>query len=617
MHNVDLHRKSSLDDPDKILGHCFKQFKLREAYPHFFFKVKKSRFGPPRCRRRIIIAPPMRGSVPSSPKPPSDIPCDLKEKAPVLEIPPQAKDEEEEDELQQLEAWIEERKKLQDLLNNCVNLEEWLTAKQPVSNLEASVLGKIKEGKEPKEVKMEPALEAVKSIEHLMPKRDKGRSIPRLNIPYPDSLRTLQSLLHKQKLKLVDLFNKADRTKSMKFKRADFIKIIQSTKVPISKNDLEDIVIYLSSLKKGNYITSDDLAECQKIWMDSLRDQWKQTKETKQGTKQSSVTVSKAASIAHSKAKLLSSQINYLEVPPINTETDRMHLTYNQMEMIGKRYREMRRKLKRKIDPLDFAEQCRMVRTGDIAVDGHCMPSTMEGEMGELVDKHRLVCHLVWTQCVKLCEKYKVPLTEKLLKRALLYPGDRLLREGNSFRKIRQPGGYYSTAPHPQTPSSDEESGKTAVQKGKPKAEKEELKAEKTVKCRWMSFTEFRKLMRYRSKRLLPPMDLWKNRTIYENLFETPETLEEQYVERQLWKMFSFLNPLTDANSFWPGHLLDKLRLYSPQMEHDNGNALFSRVSRTRPVYPGMYTPDRSWKVSDQGYLTYGDPDSRKHYYYI
>lgn len=37
---------------------------------------------------------------------------------------------------------------------------------------------------------------------------------------------------------------------------------------------------------------------------------------------------------------------NHLGAPPINTEMDSMHLTYNKMEEVGKRYREVRRKLK-------------------------------------------------------------------------------------------------------------------------------------------------------------------------------------------------------------------------------------------------------------------------------
>lgn len=39
-------------------------------------------------------------------------------------------------------------------------------------------------------------------------------------------------------------------------------------------------------------------------------------------------------------------QTRYLEAPPINTEVDRMHLTYTKMEEVGKRYKEVRRQLK-------------------------------------------------------------------------------------------------------------------------------------------------------------------------------------------------------------------------------------------------------------------------------
>nr|XP_060622244.1 EF-hand calcium-binding domain-containing protein 12 isoform X1 [Anolis sagrei ordinatus] len=613
MHADDVPKEPPLPNPDEILGHCFKQFKLREAYPHYFFKVKKSRFGPPRSRRRIFIAPPMRGKAPFKPVLQPHMPCGLTEKAHTLEFPSEDEVSSEEDEIQKLDAFIEERRQLWDFLNNCVDLEEWLNAKLPGTELEASVLGRIKEDKEPKEVKMEATLEAVKSIEHLMPKRQRYKTIPLITMPYPESLKTLQNLLHKQKMKLVDIFNKADRTNTMKFKRADIIRIIQATNVPISNNDLEDVVIYLTSLQKGNCVTGDELTECQRIWMESLR---KQTKETKQDTRVPCVP--KASSIARSKSKLALHQMDYLEVPPTNTEPDRMPLTYSEMEVVGKRYRDMRRLLKMKINPLDFAEQCRMVRTGDRAVDEHCLPSTMEGEVGELVDKHRLACHLVWTQCVKLCRKYGIPISEKALKKGLLYPGDKILRDGNHFRKMRQPGGYYSKSLRPEPSSSDEESRSTSpVKKGKPKVteEKEDLEEGKPLKYRWMSYAEFRRLMRNRSKRILPPVNFWKNRTIYESILQTPEMVEEEYIERELMKMFTFLNPLTDPNNFWPGHLLDKL--YFPEMEHDGGHPLFHRVSRKLPVYPSIYTPDRSWPVNDQGYVTYGDPDSRKHDYYI
>nr|XP_020647059.1 EF-hand calcium-binding domain-containing protein 12 [Pogona vitticeps] len=620
-------KESPVENLDGVLDHCFKQFKLREAHPHFFLKVKGNRFGPPRSRRRILIAPPMRGGTPGLPQSWPSVPSGPEEKKVLrLETTPEAEDKtsKEEEDMQELEAWIEERKKLQDLLKNCVSLEEWLTAKQPISQLEVNVLGRIRENREAKTANAEAKLAAVSSIEHLMPKRAKKRIVPLIHAPYPESLITLQMLLHKQKLKLVDLFNKADRSKSMKFKRADFIRIIEATKVPISKSDLEDIILFLTTSTKGNYITSDDLAECQRIWADKIRDQWKNTKESKPDRKELPLGGPKAASVStkrvssgQNKAKELPVHIDCLQVPPPNTEPECVHLTYNQMEMVGKRYREMRRQLKRKVDPLSFAEQCRMVKTGDLAVDGHCLPSTMEGEVGDLVDHHRLATHLVYTQCVKLCKKYQVPLTEKVLKRGLLYPGDRILREGNSFRKIRQPGGYYSKSMGSEEASEEEESrvsSRVTKRKPQPKAEKKQVINEKTMKYRWQSFEEFKKLMTNRSKKLLPPVDFWVDPFYYDDIFKTPE---EVYEERQLRKMFAFLNPLTDANSFWPGHLLDKLRLYLPQTQRHAGDALFSHVSCTRPVYPGIYTPDRHWPVSDRGYVIYGDPESRKHHYYI
>ncbi|XP_061478022.1 EF-hand calcium-binding domain-containing protein 12 isoform X2 [Rhineura floridana] len=477
--NEGLLKESPSESLNWVLEHCFQQYKLRDAYPHFFFKVKKSRFGPPKSRRRIIIAPPMSGMAASGPKPHPPAPSVPEQKPPgqrTLEA--EEKISPEEEELRELEAWIKERKQLQDLLNNCVNIEKWLTGKQPLNEQEQHVLGKIQESKEVKKAKMETLLEEMGSKEDLTLKKASKNVIPLIEGPYPESLMTLQNLLHKQKLKLVDLFKKSDRTKTMRFRRADFIRIIQETKVPISKSDLEDVIIYLTSSKKGNYITSEDLVECQRIWVDNIREQWKQSKDSKPeefapaAPKTASVHRKSLAPI-RSKARLSSAcapcepKLIQLEVPPINTEPDRMHLTYNQMEEVGKRYKEMRRQLKRKTSPLEYAEQCRLVRSGDLVVDGHCCPSTIQGEMGELVDQHRLACHLVYTQCLKLCEKYGVPLTEKLLKKALLYPGDRIVREGNSFQKMRQPGGYYDLSSTVQrgSPSREQPSSSSGDQK--------------------------------------------------------------------------------------------------------------------------------------------------------
>ncbi|ETE71341.1 EF-hand domain-containing protein C3orf25, partial [Ophiophagus hannah] len=527
---------------DRILSHCFKQYKLRDEYPYYSLKLRPNRFGAPKPRRRILIAPPMDSVAPTIHKPRPPVPSEV-EKIQQLTAPPEAQDRisTEESDLLNMEAWIKERKQLRNLLENCVNLEEWLTEKKPLTQQEESILRKIK--KEREEAKIQAKLLALQSVK-TTPKTEPVKTIPLIRAPYPPSIITLQNLLHKQKLKLVDLFKKADRSRTMKFKR---------TKVPISKSDLEEIIVFLTISKKGHIITGADLAECQRLWIDNIKDNWKQPKQELLPVATSSSITAKGDIIPYSKSSI-SSQVacepksNHLQVPPINTEPDRRHLTYSEMEIVGKRYKETRRRLKRKTTPLDFAEQCRLVRSGDRVVDSHCLPSSLEGEVGELVDQHRLACHYVYCQCVKLCEKYGIPISERALKRGLLYAGDRLLRLGKDIRKLRQPGGYIDNSVYLGQSSDVDSSSKE---------------------------------------------------------------------ERELRRMYHYLNPLTNPSNFWPGHLLDKLHLYLPEPRQDRSEVLFSRVSHTRPVNPGINVPRRNWPVNNKGYMTLGDPDTRKHNYYI
>ncbi|XP_026534359.1 EF-hand calcium-binding domain-containing protein 12 [Notechis scutatus] len=601
---------------DRILSHCFKQYKLRNEYPYFSLKLRPNRFGPPKPRRRILIAPPMDSVAPSIHKPWPPVPSEV-EKVQQLTAPPEAQDSisTEESDLLSMEAWIKERKQLRNLLEDCVNLEEWLTEKKPLTQQEESILRKIKKKRE--EAKIQAELQALQCVK-IPPKIEPVKTIPLIQAPYPPSIITLQNLLHKQKLKLVDLFKKADRSRAMKFKRVDFLRIIQETKVPISKSDLEEIIVFLTVSKKGHIITGADLAECQRLWLDNMKENWKQPKQELLPVATSSSITAKGDIIPPAKSSI-SSQVtcepksNHLQVPPINTEPDRRHLTYSQMEIVGKRYKETRRRLKRKTTPLDFAEQCRLVRSGDPVVDSHCLPSSLEGEMGELVDQHRLACHYVYCQCIKLCKKYGIPISERALKRGLLYAGDRLLKLGKDTRKLRQPGGYIDNSVY-LGQSSDADSSSKEERKPKP--------IKKTVKkppraCRWKSFREFKKLMSKHSKRIYPPSDIWNEKFLDENLPEGLDEFTKKYMERELRRMYYYLNPLTNPNNFWPGHLLDKLHLYLLEPREDRSEVLFSCVSHTRPVNPGINVPRRNWPVNNKGYMTLGDPETRKHNYYI
>lgn len=71
--------------------------------------------------------------------------------------------------------------------------------------------------------------------------------------------------------------------------------------------------------------------------------------------------------------------------------------------------------LQLKIPSIQYTERCRLVRSGNKHFDEHCLPSTIHGEMKELINKSRRDNFLVYLQCCKLCESYGLPLTEDIL----------------------------------------------------------------------------------------------------------------------------------------------------------------------------------------------------------
>ncbi|XP_071884230.1 EF-hand calcium-binding domain-containing protein 12-like isoform X5 [Anas platyrhynchos] len=439
------------------------------------------------------------------------------------------------DDLQKLEAWIQERKQLRSQLKSFGDVEKWLSHKPTFTKLEERVRKRITAARVDQRARS-------KSVETDRPDcsppprsqtRKKG-SLPLICAPYPQALIALHNLLHQQKLTMVDIFRKAGM-EQRKIMRADFIKVIKETKVPISDKELEDVVIFLTSSKRRNYISSEDLIECQKQWQEMRKGQPKETGEDTQpwvwrnACKAATSPPSagdkavgmKPCSPTEPKEKLI-----LLEVPPVNTEPGRRHLDWDEMEEIGKRSRESRRLEKIKDSPIEWKEKCRLVRSGDAPVDEHCLPSTIEGDMGALVDHYRRNAVVNYLNCSKQCKERNICLTDKALQRGLLHPGDKIIKEGEDVRKIRQPGGYYSTGHADATSPLSMSRSKSASGKQAKEAENRRLEKNKNQK--------------------------------------------------------------SSDNNFWPGHLLDKMRLYFPDKEPDRAHALFSYVHPTRPAYRGI-----------------------------
>ena len=65
-------------------------------------------------------------------------------------------------------------------------------------------------------------------------------------------------------------------------------------------------------------------------------------------------------------------------------------------------------------------------------------------------------------------------------------------------------------------------------------------------------------------------------------------------------------------NAFWPGQLLDKVRLAMPPYDktfvRDKENSMFSRVQRTKAVNYG-HEPTDAWPMDDAGFVQIGIHD--------
>ncbi|XP_059688099.1 EF-hand calcium-binding domain-containing protein 12 [Gavia stellata] len=428
--------------------------------------------------------------------------------------------------LQMVEAWIQARRKFRTELEGLGDIEKWLTHKPSLSKQEERCWQRIKAHRADRKAAVKsPVTDSLDvSTESSQPQK-KGR-IPLICAPYPQALVTLHNLLHKQKLRMVDVFKKAGM-EGRKIKRADFIKVIKETKVPISDKDLEDVVIFLTSSKPGNFISPEDLIDCQKQWLEMRKGQSQETRTEAQFWKATCKTATCPPSAGDTVKQMAPTKpkrkLIHLEVPPVNTEPERRHLSYDEMEEVGKLVRERRRWKKNKDSPIEKKEKCRMVRSGDGPVDKHCLPSTVDADLGELVDRYRRSAFMSYVKSSELCKERSVHITEPTLQKGLLHPGDRIIKEGEDLRKIRQPGGYYSTGRDGAlSPGSTSRSGTASGSQA--------------------------------------------------------EQAENRHLQRNKMQKSS-------DNKFWPGHLLDKLCLYFPEKKHDRAHALFSYVHPTKPVY--------------------------------
>ncbi|XP_007954937.1 EF-hand calcium-binding domain-containing protein 12 [Orycteropus afer afer] len=542
-------------NPELVIAHCFKQFKQED-------------FHLPQSRRRVIIVPCREEEqIPVNPKP--------QPQASPQPIPSfkalQAKDIQEQ--LLDTKTWLKQRLKLRKELESFGNVERWLKNKPKCTPSEAKILRSIL-----KEHMTQPAVPLAATRKKAT--RAWHRLVPVIHLPTPDALSAMYSYLHTRKIKILEMFNKVNCSDDQ-ITREEFIMALKAAGVPLNSQEVEDIVIYLSSLGKFNTITTDVLASTYKQW--SLAQQRRSQKALRESMYPALGSIFLQSPLKKQKVSLTPQppKMNLLTVPKINLKKEVRPMTLEDMEEVGKWHREKRRLHKLSIPSIQYSEQCRLVRSGNRHFDENCLPSTIRGDMGELINKSRRDNFLVYLKCWKLCESYGLPLTEDILMKALLYPGDKIIFLKDQVLPIRQPGGYYSDFKFFTLNQSLLRSQGTRV-------------AKKTDK---LSLT------------LLSPCHLKTPKKIKKIHFKEFEELTRKLKTRR-----SDGQQQTHPNLFWPGHLLDKLQLYLPTVATDRSLALFSHIQIQPPAYPAIYHPNRWWPIRNN-YMTHAYYDAPKVYY--
>ncbi|XP_045164216.2 EF-hand calcium-binding domain-containing protein 12-like [Mercenaria mercenaria] len=278
---------------------------------------------------------------------------------------------------------------------------------------------------------------------------------------------------------------------------------------------------------------------------------------------------------------------SYLEPPLIDTKPDRLILASEEaMVDLRKHDREALKGYNAKIEGVPPT-----ILTGSKAIDDHCMQSTLTGDVGEMTNKFRQKRLQEYFEISKLCHDNDVVLSQQLLEKVLLYPGD---KAHSDLRKLRHPDSAPLVSSHfadppkrPRTPIEVKHKDKVRRSKsGKlliDSRHKYPMSKNVSADAYKQNLSTGRAVIRRR-------VDCWMTFEQYEKL------------TRHLAIRYQHLHGSTDGNAFWPGHLLDKVRLCMPPYDQpgtrDKEAAIYRRVHRTPAVNYG-YDPVDVWPIND------------------
>ncbi|XP_029099244.1 EF-hand calcium-binding domain-containing protein 12-like isoform X1 [Monodon monoceros] len=382
--------KELVFNPDAVIAHCFKQFKRED-------------FHLPQSRRRIIFLPRKEALMPINPTPHPPAPSEPTPSSKALEVGDIQEQPEDP------RAWLTQRLRVRQDLESFGSIERWLQNKSRLTPSEAKVLH---ESHKECEARLMGQLATPRDTEKKSP-RPLHWQVPQLQLPKPSALSALYSYLCSHKIKIQEIFHKVEQGKKQRISREEFITALKAAVgVPLKSQEVEDIVICLSSLGKHNSITVDNLASTCKQWSSAQQKSTLATateyyRSAKDSGSPQSPSKKQQVNLAPEPLKM-----DLLTVPVVDTEMEARPMTLEETDDVGEGYREKKQQSKLTIPSIQYTEH-----SGNKHFDEHCLLSTIHGEMEAVINRSRTSTFLVYLQCWKLCKSYSLPLTEDVLMR--------------------------------------------------------------------------------------------------------------------------------------------------------------------------------------------------------
>ncbi|KAK3102250.1 hypothetical protein FSP39_009912 [Pinctada imbricata] len=302
-----------------------------------------------------------------------------------------------------------------------------------------------------------------------------------------------------------------------------------------------------------------------------------------------------------------SSTPQYLNPPDPDTREERMMLTSDEaMVDLRKRDREaLKANLSSKANrmtPKLSDDAPGIIKVGDKAIDDHCMRSTMDPEIALMVDKFRQLKLREFCEINKLCQLQGVSLSPALLERVLLYPPDK--PHSAISHAVKTPGApllssHYADPPkRPKTPI--EVKHKDRVRRSK---------SGKLLIDSRHQYPQGRSVAATATK-----ANLSTGRAFIRRKVDCWMTFEEyDKLTSHLAIRYQQLHGSSDNNAFWPGHLLDKIKLCMPPYDKpldvdkmDMSGVVFHNTRDRIPSNLGKTRENSAWPINESGYIQSG-----------